>query len=107
MQNISNMTEKLTKYGYGLRNSEVYKRFYNIDKKSPEGIVFRLLELVRLGKRDEAFYVILREFSTAQEEIGLYLVKAFNPIYPDDIFKTFIYSFLSGLLGKKLEKGGK
>lgn len=38
-----------------LRNKEVYERFYDKEKKVPKGIVYRILELTRLGKREEAF----------------------------------------------------
>jgi len=97
--NIANLCDQLRAYGKRLRDSGVYERFYDKDKKAPAGMTFRLLELSRLGKRDEVFYIILREFATAQEEVDEKLVMAFNPKYSTDIFRTLIYSFLSGLLG--------
>ncbi len=99
LQNISELCDRLRAYGGGLRGSAVYERFYDKEKKMPRGLTFRLLELTRMGKRDEVFYIILREFANAQQEINQNLVKAFNPKYSIESFKTLIYSFLSGLLG--------
>ena len=99
LQNISELCDELRAHGEELRGSAVYKRFYNKDKKMPRGLTFRLLELTRMGKRDEVFYIILREFANAQQEINQHLVKAFNPRYSIESFKTLVYSFLSGLLG--------
>ncbi len=99
LQNVSELCDRLRNYGEGLRGSAVYERFYDKEKKMPKGLTFRLLELTRMGKRDEVFYIILREFANAQQEINQNLVKAFNPRYSIESFKTLIYSFLSGLLG--------
>lgn len=73
-------------------------------KKVPKAITFRVLELTRLGKREEVFHIILREFVNAQEEVGKNFVKAFNPKYSVEGFKVMVYSFLSALLGKEMEK---
>ncbi|MFY9303667.1 hypothetical protein [Candidatus Sordicultor fermentans] len=99
LQNVSELCDRLKAYGEGLRGSAVYERFYDKKKKMPRGLTFRLLELTRMGKRDEVFYIILREFANAQQEINQHLVKAFNPRYSIESFKTLVYSFLSGLLG--------
>ena len=96
---MSELCDRLKAYGEGLRGSAVYERFYDKKKKMPRGLTFRLLELTRMGKRDEVFYIILREFANAQQEINQHLVKAFNPRYSIESFKTLVYSFLSGLLG--------
>jgi len=99
LQNISELCDRLRAHGGGLRKSAVYERFYDKEKRTPRGLTFRLLELARMGKRDEVFYIILREFANAQQEINQNLVRAFNPKYSIESFKTLIYSFLSGLLG--------
>ncbi|MGC8778253.1 MAG: hypothetical protein ACP5Q4_06200, partial [Candidatus Caldatribacteriaceae bacterium] len=78
---------------------------YDRDKKQPRGSAYRILELTRLGKRDEVFFSLLNVFQGT--EISPDLARAFNPVYPDDLFRVFIYSFLSGLLGpqeKQLEE---
>ncbi|ABP65960.1 hypothetical protein Csac_0314 [Caldicellulosiruptor saccharolyticus DSM 8903] len=104
LQNISELCEWLRWYGESLRNSKVYERFFDKEKKVPKAITFRVLELTRLGKREEVFHIILREFVNAQEEVGKNFVKAFNPKYSVEGFKVMVYSFLSALLGKEMEK---
>ncbi len=104
--NVSELAEKLRGIGYGLReNSSIYERFYDKEKKKLKGIVYRIMELTRLGKREEVYFTLLHEFQGG--EFPWELSRAFNPIYPDDIFKIFIYSFLSGIIGEKETKGGE
>ncbi|WPX08947.1 hypothetical protein [Anaerocellum danielii] len=98
-KNIAELCDSLSVYGESLKNSKVYERFYDSDKKIPSGIAFRALELTRLGKREEVFHIILREFVTSQQQVDENLAKAFNPRYSIESFKTLIYSFFSGLLG--------
>ncbi len=62
---------------------------------------YRILELVRAGKRDEAFHAILRIFVSAKKDFPSPLVEAFKPVYSDELFKVFLFSFLSGILGKE------
>ncbi|ADQ47255.1 hypothetical protein Calkro_2444 [Caldicellulosiruptor kronotskyensis 2002] len=104
LQNVSELCERLRWYGENLRKSKVYDRFFDKDKKVPRAITFRVLELTRLGKREEVFHIILREFVNAQEEVGKDFVKAFSPKYSVESFKVMVYSFLSGLLGEEKEK---
>ncbi|MGJ8455634.1 hypothetical protein ACSFC1_10050 [Pseudothermotoga sp. U03pept] len=102
-KNLSDLCETLRKRGRSLRTSSpegVYKRFFD---EGPTGLTFRLLELTRLGKREEVFHLLLREFVAAGEEMPFELVKAFDPIYSTEVFKTFVYSFLGGLLGPVYE----
>ncbi|MEM4589278.1 MAG: hypothetical protein QXL73_04695, partial [Thermoplasmata archaeon] len=66
---------------------------------------FRIMERVRHSQRSEVQYLITRIFVANKKEIPSLLVKAFNPIYSDELFKTFIYSFLSGILGETKEGG--
>lgn len=105
LRNASDLCDRLRDEGIRLRRSEVYGRFYDDDKESPRNIVFRILELTRLGKRSEVFHIILRELLNAKEKLSHSLIEAFNPVYSDEMFKVFIYSFLSGLLGQTKSKG--
>lgn len=98
-KNIAELCDSLRVYGESLKNSKVYERFYDKGKRMPNSITYRALELTRLGKRDEVFHIILREFVTSQQQVGENLAKAFNPRYSIETFKTLIYSFFSGLLG--------
>ncbi|BER91815.1 MAG: hypothetical protein PWP60_268 [Candidatus Atribacteria bacterium] len=92
------LCDKLHRYGFGLRGTEVHGRIYDSEKKSPKGLAYRILELTRMGKRDEVFFSLLNVFQG--HPINPDLAKVFNPAYSDDLFKVFIYSFLSGLLGE-------
>jgi|UniRef100_A0A7V4E2M0 hypothetical protein len=104
LENAGKLAEKLRNIGFRLKNNnEVYERFYDKEKKRPKGIAYRIMELTRLGKRSEVFFTLLNEFQGAY--FPKELAHAFNPVYPDELFKTFIYSFLSGILGEKREGG--
>ena len=93
------MYEKLRKVGRRLRknNKNVAKAF--------ESQAYRLMEKTRLALRSEVEYMILRIFAANKKRMPQVLAKAFNPIYPDEVFKVFIYSFLSGILEKGGEEG--
>ena len=96
-ENAGELCEELRRYGFSLRGKEVHERIYDKEKRQPRGLAYRILELVRLGKRDEVFFSLLNVFQGT--EIKPILARAFNPMYSDQLFKTFLYSFLSGLLG--------
>lgn len=96
-ENAGELCEKLRRYGFSLRGKEVHERIYDKEKRQPRGLAYRILELIRLGKRDEVFFSFLNVFQGT--EIKPILARAFNPMYSDQLFKTFLYSFLSGLLG--------
>jgi len=75
--------------------------------KSINDIGFRLLEQVRLGNKDNVYYMLLRCFHANEEKFPDDLVEAFKP-KNDEYFKTLIFSFLAPILGKKEEtKGGE
>lgn len=100
LENAGKLAEKLRNIGFELKNNkDLYERFYDKKKKSPKGITYRIMELTRLGKKSEVFFTLLNEFQGAY--FPKELAHAFNPVYPDELFKTFIYSFLSGILGEK------
>jgi hypothetical protein len=92
--NASELIESLKRTGFNLKKDRGLK-----DAFDHQG--YRILELVRAGKRDEAFHAILRIFVSAKKEFPSQLVEAFKPIYSDELFKIFLFSFLSGILGKE------
>jgi hypothetical protein len=94
--NASDLIESLKRTGFTLKRDRDLK-----DAFDRQG--YRILELVRAGKRDEAFHAILRIFVSAKREFPTHLVEAFKPVYPDELFKVFLFSFLSGVLGKEQE----
>ncbi|GIX01857.1 MAG: hypothetical protein KatS3mg112_0794 [Thermogutta sp.] len=92
--NASDLMESLKRTGFALKkNSDLKDAF---DRQG-----YRILELVRAGKRDETFHAILRIFVSAKKEFPSQLVEAFKPVYSDQLFKVFLFSFLSGILGQE------
>ena len=69
-------------------------------------IAFRILEQVRLGNKDNVFYMLLRCFHANQEKFPDELVEAFKP-ENEKYFKTLIFSFLAPILGQKEKQGGE
>ncbi len=94
--NASDLIESLKRTGFALTQDRDLK-----DAFDRQG--YRILELVRAGKRDEAFHAILRIFVSLKKQFPGHLVEAFKPVYPDQLFKVFLFSFLSGILGKEQE----
>jgi hypothetical protein len=93
-QNSSELIDRLRGLGYRYQNDAPVKDAFN-----KQG--YRLLEQTRNGKRQDVFYGILRIFVSLQKEVPLTVVEAFKPIYSDELFKVFIFTFLSGVLGKE------
>jgi len=94
--NASELIESLKRTGFALKKEHDLKDAFN-----RQG--YRILELVRSGKRDEAFHAILRIFVSAKKEFPSQLVEAFKPVYSDELFKVFLFSLLSGILSKEEE----
>jgi hypothetical protein len=92
--NASELMESLKRTGFALKKERDLK-----DAFDRQG--YRILELVRAGKQDEAFHAILRIFVSARKEFPSQLVEAFKPVYSEELFKVFLFSFLSGILGKE------
>jgi len=92
--NASELMESLKRTGFVLKKDHDLK-----DAFDRQG--YRILELVRAGKWDEVFHAILRIFVSAKKEFPSQLVEAFKPVYSDELFKVFLFSFLSGILGKE------
>ena len=92
--NASELMESLKRTGFALKKDSELKDVF--DRQG-----YRILELARAGKRDEAFHAILRIFVSAKKEFPSQLVEAFKPVYSDQLFKVFLFSFLSGILGQE------
>jgi hypothetical protein len=58
----------------------------------------RMLELVRLGKRDAVVGMIMRIFTIRNVPIPQDLIEALKPKYDINLFRAFIYAFLSGFI---------
>ena len=93
-QNVSEYMERLRGLGFGLSNDKNIKDAF-------DNMGFRIMELTRLGKRDEVLYSMMRIFTSAKRKFYEPLAESFKPVYSDGEFKVMIYAFLSGILGEK------
>lgn len=73
--------------------------------KSLNDLAFRILEQVRLGNKENVYYMLLRIYKSNQERIPEVLAEAFQPCH-NVYFKTLIYSFLSPILERQDVEGG-
>lgn len=92
--NASNLVDKLRSLGFSLRRNKLLKEAF-------EKAGYRLLEQTRAARRDDVYYGILRIFMSAKEEMRKILIEPFKSIYSDEMFKIFVFSFLSGVLQTK------
>ncbi|MEJ5350845.1 MAG: hypothetical protein WHS65_04545 [Melioribacteraceae bacterium] len=90
--NSSELMESLRGLGYKYK-SDLKDAFKNVG--------YRLLEQTRAGKRADVYYGIMRIFVSYNLEFPKILLEAFKPYYSDEMFKVFIFSFLSGLLSQE------
>lgn len=93
-ENATSLIDKLSRVGYACKNDKTLGDIF-----TKQG--YRILEQTRAGKRQDVYYNILRIFFSAQKEFPKDLIEVFKPIYSDEMFKVFLFSFLSGVLGKK------
>ncbi|HBT04351.1 MAG: Uncharacterized protein XD42_0198 [Thermodesulfobacterium sp. 37_54] len=63
----------------------------------------RLLEQIRLGKRDEVIGILMRIFTTRNIEFPTELLEALKPKYDLNLFRAFMYAFLSAFTTEKSE----
>lgn len=69
-------------------------------KESLERQAYRLMELVRSGRKDEALYLLLRAYLVSGERFYKGLLEAFFPIYSPEETKLLVFSYISGLTQK-------
>jgi CRISPR-associated protein Cst1 len=93
---IDSLVWRIKKEGEGIKGNLA---------ESINDIAFRLLEQVRLGNKDNVFYMLLRCFKANEQKFPNELVEAFKP-ENEKYFKTLIFSFLAPILGKE-ETGGE
>lgn len=86
-----------------LKNSgrELYKN--ESFSSSIQGQMYKLLEQVRLGKRDNVIGILMRTFFISQKKFPEELIEAIKPMYADGMFKAFMYSFLGSFTEEKKE----
>lgn len=91
--NASELIKELNKAGYNIKRNQNIKGAF--DRQG-----YRILELIRAGKRDQVFHAILRMYVSFQRPFPEVLLEPFKPHYSDELFKVFLFSFLSSILGK-------
>jgi len=91
-RNASDLIESLKRLGYAVQKS-LGEDF--------EKAGFRLLEQVRAGKRSDVMYGITRIFLANKQNLPDILNEAFKPYYSDEIFKCFMFTFISSAIKPK------
>lgn len=70
-------------------------------KKAINDSSLRILEQVRLGKRDAVIGMLMRIFVVNQTKMPEELIEALKPKYDINLFRAFIYAFLSSFIESK------
>lgn len=86
------LIENLKRLGYALAQNNKDLR-EAINKES-----LRILEQVRLGKKDAVVGMLIRNFIIRNIKIPQELIEALKPKYDINLFRAFIYAFLSGFI---------
>lgn len=116
---------KIGKISYVLNLLEIKKPDYLIERLRKEGErlaqdkdirdafsnqIYRILEQARLGKKDIVLYMIVRILSAFGKEVPEEIIEAIKLQYDTQLFRSFIYSFLSAFIeeeGKENESESK
>jgi hypothetical protein len=61
----------------------------------------RMLEMVRLGKREAVIGMLMRIFTIRNTKLPQELIEALKPKYDINLFRAFLYAFLSGFITKE------
>lgn len=94
-KNASDLMESLKKLGYAVQKS-LGEDF--------EKAGYRLMEQTRAGKRSDVMYGITRIFMANRQNLPDILNEAFKPYYSDELFKCFMFTFLSSAIKPKENK---
>lgn len=96
----------LEKGGKGMAYINV-REIRNLAANAPlsqdDNIVFRLLELTRLNRKNDVYHLLLRLYVARGIRFPEELSNLFSA--SDDLFKIGMYAYISGLESKKQEKG--
>jgi CRISPR-associated protein Cst1 len=72
----------------------------SVTDNAGKGVVFRLLELIRLNKRAEVYHLLLRTYVAKGQQFPNCLAELFT-INNQQLFQTGIYAYIAGLGEKK------
>lgn len=92
--NLSDLMKRLRRKGQAVRN-------YPSLQDSLEKQAYRLLELIRSGRRTDAFHLLMRTYVAHNQPFPHELVEAFMPIYTAEEAKLLLFSYLSGVTSTK------
>lgn len=73
-------------------------------KEAINKIALRLLEQIRLGKRDAVIGILMRIFTTRNIKFPTELLEPLKPKYDLNLFRAFMYAFLSAFTTEKTGK---
>ena len=91
------LIENLKRAGYRIaRENESIKNAINNE-------ALRMLELVRLGKREAVIGMLMRIFTIRNTKLPQELIEALKPKYDINLFRAFLYAFFSGIITTKEE----
>jgi len=94
-KNASELIDSLKRLGYAIQK-DLGEEF--------EKAGYRLLEQTRAGKRSDVMYGITRIFFAKKRNLPDALNEAFKPYYSDELFKCFMFTFLSSAIKPKEQK---
>lgn len=86
------LIENLKRIGYGIAQNN------NSIKDAINKEALRMLELARLGKKDAVIGMLMRIFTIRNVQIPKELIEALKPKYDINLFRAFIYAFISGFI---------
>lgn len=70
---------------------------FDVNQNSSKNLIFRLLELTRLGRRDEVFHLLLRAYISEGRQFPERLS---HLLAQEEEFKAGIFSYIAGILSK-------
>lgn len=91
------LIDKLKSTGFALAKDTNFKKAINDQ-------IYRILELARLDKRDDVIHILMRIFISYQKRIPEELIISIKPVTDNNLFKAYIYSFLTGFVGENENK---
>lgn len=94
------LIERLRNKGYRLAKNASLRKAINDQ-------MLRMLEQLRLGKRDSVCGMLLRIFVVNGEEFPEEIIEAIKPKYDENLFRAYMYAFLSGFIKQDREEGNE
>lgn len=92
---LTQLMHRLRAEGYSLRKKNEQLA------SAVEAQAYRLMELVRSGRKSEAFYLLERTYLAHATPMPRQLFEAFLPIYSVDEMKLLVFSYISGVASSK------